>query len=103
VSGRLGPGVAVLVIGPTLTGGLNAMGRLGCIERRVADGDSVGPAFFAAGNGWLVTLDRPVAWGSFVGTTRVACFPATSLMPLEGNAEPEATPTAADQPQPVEA
>jgi hypothetical protein len=105
MSGRLGPGVAVLVIGPTVTGGKRAIGHTGTVDRWVAenvtlpewDGD------VAAGSGWVVVFDRPVTWGSRSAHGALGIFPGSSLMPLDGAAEPEATPTTADKPQPVEA
>lgn len=94
MSGRLGPGVAVLVIGPTVTGGMQAVGQHGVIERWLRDGEPTGRYATAGGDGWLVALDRPACWGSFIGRTGSGIFPATSLMPLDGQAEPEAIPTA---------
>jgi hypothetical protein len=103
VRGRLGPGVAVLVVGPTVTGGMQAVGQRGVIERWVRDGECTGSYTTAGGDGWMVALDRPTSWGSVIGRTGSGIFPASSLMPLDGAAEPEATPTAADKPQTVEA
>lgn len=105
MSGRLGPGVAVLVVGPTVTGGKRAIGHTGTVDRWV-ERDAALPEWDgneAAGAGWVVAFDRPVRWGASGAQGGLGIFPTSSLMPLDGQAEPEATPTAADQPQPVEA
>jgi len=103
MSGRIGPGVPVLVIGPTVTGGLQAVGQRGVIERWVRDGEPTGSYTTAGGDGWVVALDRPTRWGCGIGRTGSGIFPGSSLMPLNGQAEPEAITTTADKPQTVEA
>jgi hypothetical protein len=105
MSARLGPGVAVLVIGPTVTGGVRAIGHTGTVDRWV-EREQVLPEWdgdVAARAGWVVAFDRPVVWCAPCGQGSLGIFPASSLMPLDGQAEPESTPAAADLPQTVEA
>ena len=85
---RLAPGVAVLVIGPTINGCGEAIGRRAVVDRLVTRGERRG-LFLASGDGWSVTFDRPMRW-SRQPPTSGAIFPATSLMPLDGLAESEA-------------
>jgi hypothetical protein len=99
MSARLGPGVAVLVIGPTVTGGKRAIGHTGAVDRWVErnqalpewDGD------VAAGDGWVVALDRPITWGSSGARSSLGIFPSASLMPIVGQAEPESITTTAPE------
>lgn len=96
MAARLGPGVAVLVIGPTITGALEAIGCGGVISRPVArfqPAPELGEGNFSAGAGWVVTLER-APWPDEPGVS-AGIFPATSLMPIDGEAEPEAITTTA--------
>jgi hypothetical protein len=87
-------GIAVLVVGPTVTGGRQAIGHTGAVDRWVL-GEEALPEWcgdVAARAGWVVAFDRPVA---AFGNGRFGIFPASSLMPLNGQAEPEAITTTA--------
>jgi hypothetical protein len=85
----------VLVIGPTVTGSMQAAGHRGTVISWIAAGAVVEPGWRSAGDGWQVELDRVPDWlGNGRGTVSRATFPASSLMPLDGQAEPEAVTTA---------
>jgi hypothetical protein len=94
---RLGQGVTVLVIGPTVTGGIEAIGQCGVVSAWLDQGAATGHGSTAAYSGWCVTLDRAVNWGWPVGATPVGIFPAASLMPLEGDADIDAITTTAPE------
>jgi hypothetical protein len=92
---RIAPGVPVLVIGPTINGGEQAIGQRATVSHWIRRGQPLAPSgWTAVGDGWVVNLDRRVLWMSDYGST-TGIFPASSLMPLDGQAEPESITTTA--------
>jgi hypothetical protein len=81
---------------------MQAAGHRGTVTQWVTAGMLVEQAWMSVGDGWRVQLDRTPDWlGNGRATRSKAAFPAASLMPLDGQAEPEAI--AAGQPVGVEA
>ena len=101
MAARLGPGVAVLVIGPTVGGGRQAIGQDATVAHWIRRGEPFAPSGWGArSDGWAVDLSRPVRWSPSYSSAR-GIFPATSLMLLDGEAEREAITAA--EPAAVEA
>ena len=96
MAARLGPGVAVLVIGPTITGSTAAAGHRGTVVGWLTAGAPLEKAgWWSVGDGWRVRLDRAPNWLDNGRSTRtLATFPASSLMPLDGQAATDACTTA---------
>lgn len=84
------PGDAVVVVGPTCPGSLEAMGHFGTVARWVLAGvvDLIdGREWMSHKDGWFVDLaTRPSGW-----EVAFTIFPDSSLMPIRPSAEDEDT------------